>query len=266
MEKNDVGGGEISVIKAKEDGEKNLVEGNKLDPKNVPPSLMSAASKANGGIPPDERNTVYEIPEEDAKKLKKRVGDIPLVNSRVTQGVTPQYLLMLLNNGAFLLAAVIPGGALVFAAVLFANIKILPKLSSKSVKVDTINGPSTNEEEDTETSIGNKGIGDKPASLGSKEASGGSAIGSKKIDDKSANLGAKEREAPASMGMASAQNSERLGSRGGRLGDRIVSASHTAEAGNRGEKHSNSGREVHSKSSFRESELKKEENKILGGY
>jgi hypothetical protein len=184
----------------KEKDEEIVVEGQKIEPGEVPEPVIKMADEAKRNLnieegPTKEVPDVYNLTKEEAEKLEKKVDPkhkIPVVSSNVSTSVPPQCLLMALNNAAFLLCALIPGGSLIFAAVLFANLKILPRGVGKNIDVQSGNNEDLDDKNENKN-FGHKEKGDntekeKSADIGAKE------------EERQMNLGIKDEERQAGIG------------------------------------------------------------------
>jgi hypothetical protein len=172
----------------------------------VPDSLKEQVKTLTEGA--EEDKPTYKISEKEAEKLKDQFGDsaTPLVETKTGEGIAPQFLLVFLNNGAFLLSAIIPGGALIFAAVLFANLKILPKGMGESLSTslteDDLPDIPTNvgakkAKEETENIGNRKNEGEPREEAKEEEAGWGGAP-----DEESEEIKAKNKEVEAEEGEA----------------------------------------------------------------
>ncbi|MDR2077973.1 MAG: hypothetical protein LBP39_03330, partial [Rickettsiales bacterium] len=165
------------------------------EPVDTPPNsdisknTQSLGSDQNQPKPPEKPKS-YEIPEKDrenAEKLNSK-EEAPKIKSEIVTGIPPQVWLIAINTGGMLLACMIPGGALIYAAVLLADLKILPKFPSKSIRVKTNHKESASN--DKSANFGNKEIGDNPANFGDKKAKNDpAAFGNRKTGDNPAAFG-----------------------------------------------------------------------------
>jgi hypothetical protein len=207
-DRNGEEGEEEGESEKKKDGEELIeVEGKKIKDGNVPESVKEMAEEAakENELTRDMPSEAYSIDEEEAEKLKKKVKNkIPLLGSETRSGPPPQYMLFLLNNASFLLAAVIPGGALVFAVLLFANLKILPKAASKDMDINSSDNSDKSEDNKKDT----------PTSLGSREKNRPTSLGTAE-DNRPTGLGTAGDNRPADLGIGGGANAATLGTADG---------------------------------------------------
>lgn len=131
--------------------------------------LEEAKKSAPDGIELTKKK--YRISDEDAAKALEAADGVPKVLTETKNGVPPQWWLVPLNNGAFLLASLIPGLNIIFLPVLLANLKILPMATKKKQenvvssqparKTNRIN-PNNNKPKSTPTKKQNFGVESAP--------------------------------------------------------------------------------------------------------
>lgn len=139
--------------------------------------------KTAKGISNDEIDSAYKLSEEEVERLKGSIPNNlqePIVDSKIETGMAPQWWLVGLNNAAFALVAFVPGLNVMYAAVLYANLKILPMFPKKKLKneiIDNIRGFKSEppkkqpdkKDEDKKQSFGTEGENDTKQSFGTKE-------------------------------------------------------------------------------------------------
>lgn len=93
------------------------------------------------GIDP-ETTEKHSIDAEDGEKIFELANLPEDVKSKIKEGPAPQWSLVMANNVALALAAVIPGfGSLVIAADFILNLKVLPMFPKRKMKVDSNQKP-----------------------------------------------------------------------------------------------------------------------------
>ncbi len=151
---------------------------------NTNPEIEVQAEQTNLEEVPEEVKTTiesngnrqidiaYKLSEDEVERLKESVPNNlqePIVNSKIETGVAPQWWLVGLNNVAFALVAFVPGLNVMYAAVLYANLKILPMFPKKKLKNEITNNMRRIESKPTKKQPFGTGGDDEKQSFGIKD-------------------------------------------------------------------------------------------------